>query len=267
MTWPTSSDWTSGQPLSAWFQETGATSSSAVKVCATQGRSFIRRLQRKLNELGVPARNLAIDGNWGNDTTSALIILAGRFAAQARTGMSGSAGDNPWPVYSDALVNGRNGRNISRQMLQFAVWVTYYVTNADDWRRATVPIERVAIPLGGGSTQLVLPRYGSAPDDDRGAGDGALTCWDRDRDTPPVPATREQVDQGRSTGSTGVTTPPVTGGATGGAAGGSSGSSNSNSGGGGGGGGGGGLLLLGLGALALMSMGGGKSRGGRRRRR
>jgi hypothetical protein len=249
MAWPQSSNWQLGAPLSAWWLQILTTSASGpVSVCAVQGRGFVVALQRKCNALVSSAlqRPLTIDGNWGNDTQSALINVAHQLAFSATNPDDASV----YTEIENRLNTASRAHTIDSATLRFGIWVAYYlqaIARGATGATASAPLDRIMVPLAG---SLVLPMYGHTPDDDRGVNGGQPTCWDRDRDTPPVPATRDQVDQSRATGNTGALTPAVQGGATGG----TTRSSSSKA-----------PLIIALAIGAALLLGGKKKRRGRRR--
>ena len=194
MGYPDAPNWQSGQPLAGWFQVTLDNTGDRASVCATQGRGFIKYLQRKLNSLGgLIGPALTVDGIWGTNTQRALVNVANRVANSA----SDRTDEGHYRTMENTLGADDRSRNISRATMQFAAWVAYYLRDYDG--HATYRLDKVFIPLSS-----TLPRFGSAPDDDRGLRNGETVCWDRDRDPAPTPATREQVDQARATGSTGI---------------------------------------------------------------
>jgi hypothetical protein len=204
MAWPNPPDWTKGEPLSGWYNNVQDATGARVNICATQGRGFIRVLQRKINAIGgVLGPSLTVDGNWGPATQHALVFVANQIANASTGEQQSYMRENETRLAAD-----ERSRNISRASMNFALWVAYYL--ADLRGNASQPLERISAPLNS-----VFPRFGVTPDDDRGVNGGAVTCWDRDRDRAPTPASREEVDRARETGSTGTTTPPVRGGASG----------------------------------------------------
>lgn len=222
--YPATSNWQSGEPYAAWFARN--VGGGVVNVCATQGRGFVKELQRSLNgQRRLRYDAIAVDGIWGPATMQALQIQANALR-NAQTGQG-------WQTFEDAIYRDSQGRTISRSTLQFAVWLTYY-------RDPGQAIESVSIPQ-----DALLPRYGSAPDDDRGYNRGALTCWNPDREPGPAVTTRNDVDVSQGQRPSTDTTPPgyVAPGTT------SAAGSGSGTG-----------LMLGLGLVALAAMGGGKSR-------
>lgn len=203
MGFPNAPNWQSGNPLDAWFSVASSSAPGAPRqICAGQGRGIIKALQRKLNSLGgLIGPALTIDGNWGANTQTALTQAVNRVANSAT-----DATDRSYfrEIETRLGADGRS-RNISRESARIGVWVAYYLQNYDG--TATRRAELVSLP-----DNTVLPRFGSSPDDDRGVNGGNLTCWDA-AGPAPTPATREQVDTARTTGSTGVV--PGGGGTTG----------------------------------------------------
>lgn len=182
MTLPTwTPDFTSGRANSAWWTR----GTNPTNVCATQGMTLFKRLQRALNTAGVQAPRrgattdsaIGVDGDVGYQTLTAL----NRYALQI-------AADEPNAGYetlaATILADRDNNRTLSRSTLLFAIWVA--TGEVDDWNNVVV------------SSNAILPRAGVAPANDGSGGDSSslmISCW-TDTGSTPVP-----VQQGPATSS------------------------------------------------------------------
>jgi hypothetical protein len=192
--YPATSNFQSGEPYAAWFaRDLGGGHTS---VCATQGRSFIKALQRALNasrgSTRVPSvpifASIAVDGNWGPDTQQALVYRASSLAQ--------AYGNQGWQTFTERLSADLTARTISRTSLQFALWWTYARAQGTDIAAVAPPQDAVA------------PLFGHAPDDDRGLGNGELTCWDPSTSAGPAVTGRDDVDRSQGRTPPPTTTPP-----------------------------------------------------------
>jgi hypothetical protein len=196
---PNAPNWQSGEPGAGWFRT--EVPGTGTRVCAIQGRSMIRRAQRRLNSVlrravggglvdGSPF--LSVDGSMGPLTLQALALRADRLN-EATPGQG-------FATLRDTIRQDVTGRRISDTTFRFALWVAYLEGTANEWQSVLIPR---------GST---LPRFASAPDEDfafdADHGDGGAWCWTEGAEEPPTLPTRQQVqtaagtDAGRTTSGT-----------------------------------------------------------------
>lgn len=161
-------DFRSGTPYAAWFgvnQRVGG--QLRVRLCATQGRSFIRRLQRRLQAL-YPSAGIQVTGRWDQSTASYLANYATRLYEQ-----------NPgsgWSVYAEQLRQAERDRRVTPLALRFALWTAYLDGTQNSFDDTVV------------YDGTVYPQWDVAPEDDRdfGGPDGAATCWYEDTEAAPT---------------------------------------------------------------------------------
>jgi hypothetical protein len=173
MAYPTTRpDFTSGTPYAAWFGVTqGSGAERRLRLCATTGRAFIKRLQRKLLAVAPPEAGLSSTATWDQPTANTLVWYARRLAeANPGSGMSG---------FVERLRLAAERKEVTFDALRFALWVAYLDGTAN-------PIESVQI-----DTNTVYPVFGvpSAHDGNFAlpapAEPDAAVCWFPD--TEPVP--------------------------------------------------------------------------------
>ena len=158
------SDFTIGNQNAAWWT-TGLT--SPVQVCATQGMTFFKRVQRALNDAGIQAPRrgttnnvaIAVDGDCGYQTLSGLWSAATQLDAD-------NAGQGYNTLASTILADRDNNRVLSRSTMMFAAW--FLAGQVGDWNSVVMP------------SNAIFPRAGVAPANDGSGSDGTsltIACW------------------------------------------------------------------------------------------
>jgi hypothetical protein len=175
MAYPTTRpDFNSGTPFSAWFGVSqGSGAERRLRLCATTGRAFIKRLQRKLLAVAPPEAGLSSTATWDQPTANTLVWYARRLAElNPGSGMSG---------FVERLRLAAERKEVTLDALRFAIWVAYLDGTPN-------PIESVQL-----NTDTAFPVFGvAAPHDGNFAPPApaepdAAVCWFPD--TEPLPST------------------------------------------------------------------------------
>jgi hypothetical protein len=165
MTYPSRSDFNSPAPGSAWFAVVPADprAGAATRVCATTGRSFVKRLQRRLNaarermRVGVgplsasPMTEVPLSDAWDDATMYGVIQYIRYLGVVAlEEGLENSALE----ALEAHVTAAREARRVTRETLHFALWIAYL----DGTDHGADAVRLDADPA--------LPVYGAAPPDD-----------------------------------------------------------------------------------------------------
>jgi len=188
MAYPNPPSFISAEPFSAWW---GVTQGSSVRLCATQGMSFLKRLQRRLASRSLTGRSVPESGAWDQATADALAQHAADLqAAQPAAG---------WSVTADRLRQAAAAHEIPSDALRFAIFVAYLEGTTNTFDMVTL------------RPDTIYPVFGVAPANDLawGPADGGATCWDPATQTPPTGTQPSQpigpTQGGITTGATGGT--------------------------------------------------------------
>jgi hypothetical protein len=210
MAYPSPPDFTSPAPFSAWF---AVAQGANVRLCATQGRSFVQRLQRRLNAALAGLRGhgqgaatvqpeIPRDGAWSRATADALANYA-RLLDDEEPGQG-------WGEIAAQLASAAVAGQIPPMALRFALWVAYLDGTGN-------PLESLVLDQA-----TTFPAFGRAPPADNNPDpEGNAYCWYRGVEPPPAPdynpgrvAPPPVVAPGPTPTPTGITPAPAPGTAT-----------------------------------------------------